>query len=191
MKYKKVFLVLPLLFLILVPAVFAASSSDYLSKAQKYINANCSGRNISNQNSLFCFLFYKTGELSVKTDNNTSEINLLKQKVQALEQNQVKSPQSFQFFNGQVNVAGDSSPIFDAQGYSKITLTYQAQTSIYLSVSVDGNSWVTQLQVGEGEAKAGSSITLNTAGRYYSVSTGSTSLPQNQVTANVIGNFSN
>lgn len=52
------------IFLLSVTSVFAVlNSSAFLPKAQDFINKNCSKKNIDNQASLFCYLFYKTGEL--------------------------------------------------------------------------------------------------------------------------------
>ena len=57
----KYLLLTTLVFLALAVPVFA-SSSTFLSQAQKYINANCSRKKIQDQTALFCYLFNKSQE---------------------------------------------------------------------------------------------------------------------------------
>ena len=201
--YKK--LILAFVFFILSSSAVYAASSAFLNQAKSYYNKVCKLKGVPDSIASECYLFDKVGEidsaLTVLTTRATNlenknisqdtEIQSLKNRVKALEDNATKAPSDFQFFNGLVLPAGSTSATFDAQGYAKITLTYQAQTSLYLNVSPDGSTWVLQREFGEGDAKAGGSITLSTAGRYYSISTGSTTLPANQVSANVLGHFSN
>lgn len=215
LKYLAVLVIL--IFVFALPAL--AASSSFLAKAQAYYDSSCNKKTITNETSLECYVFDKVNELGLSIssisirvteienknlsqdqqiidlqDKNVSQdaqISDLKNRVKSFEDNQPPAPSDFQFFNGPVSVSGSNSGIFDAKDYTKITLTYQAQTALYLNVSADQSSWVTQYEIGEGTAKAGGSITLNTAGRYYQVSSGSTTLPQAQVTAYVLGNFSN
>ena len=78
MKFnKRIFITLALALLLSASVVFAASSSDYLTKAQKYIDRNCSKSSISNQTSLNCYLFYKLGEIETQVNSNTSRITAL------------------------------------------------------------------------------------------------------------------
>ncbi len=63
MKFnKKILLGLTLTLLLSAGVVYAASSSDYLTKAQQYINANCDKANLSEKTSLDCYLFKKINE---------------------------------------------------------------------------------------------------------------------------------
>ena len=71
---KKIVLGLTLTFILSATVAYATSSSDYLTKAQKYINDNCAKGKISNQTSLNCYLFYKLSEIGTQVDSNTSRI---------------------------------------------------------------------------------------------------------------------
>lgn len=78
MKIKiKPLIIFAILFFILIPTVYAVGSSDYLTKAQKYIDNNCSRRSLSNDVSLSCYLFYKLGEIDSRVNSNTSRISAL------------------------------------------------------------------------------------------------------------------
>ncbi len=74
---KKIVLGLTLTFLLSATVAYAASSSDFLVKAQKYITNNCADRHIDNQTSLNCYLFYKVGELGTQVNSNTTRITAL------------------------------------------------------------------------------------------------------------------
>lgn len=81
----KSLLIFVTIFIFAVPAVYAISSLDFLTKAQKYIDKNCSKRSIANDVSLNCYLFYKIIDLENKINSNTSRII-------ALEKNPTPTP---------------------------------------------------------------------------------------------------
>ena len=74
---KKLVFGITLSLFLFATTVYAATSSDYLTKAQNYIDDNCAKAKISNQISLNCYLFYKIAELETKVDSNTSRIIVL------------------------------------------------------------------------------------------------------------------
>ena len=61
-KKKSIFIAFFFTFLFVVPLVFAATSADFQTKAQKYIDNNCDKKKLTNQKSLLCYLFYKSQE---------------------------------------------------------------------------------------------------------------------------------
>lgn len=76
MKFnKRIFLTLALVFFLSATVVFAASSGDYLVKAQKYVDDNCAKGKISNQISLNCYLFYKLGEIEALVNSNNTRLD--------------------------------------------------------------------------------------------------------------------
>lgn len=74
---KKLLFGLTATLLISTSVVYAASSSDYFTKAKKYIDNNCAKSSLSNETSLNCYLFYKVMELEIKINSNTSRISAL------------------------------------------------------------------------------------------------------------------
>jgi hypothetical protein len=78
-KYKKILLLLPLFFFVLVPSVLAVSSS-YLVNAQKWYNEECKRRpdRVRNEAAVLCYAFDKFSELQ-------SSVNSHEQRITALE----------------------------------------------------------------------------------------------------------
>ena len=134
------------------------------------------------------------------TDINTtlspipSEINDLKNKIQDLQNNQQPQPTDFIFLSGVFPATGGTtSPIFDAQGYTKIAFTWNCPvgaTPILLETSPDQVLWGVQATYGSPEHCFDSSVTLNTAGRYYKVVLGG-STNFTSITVNAFGHFFN
>lgn len=201
-----------------VPA-FAASST-FLSKAQRYYDSNCNRRNISSETSLQCYVFDKANEIQTSLDSLTSRVTTtenidtsqdqliidlqnenasqaakianLNTKVDTIETYQNPEPTDLVFFNGPVSPSGDTSQTFDAQQYTKATFTYQGTAGAFIiQVSGDQSYWFTQYSRGEGENKSGGSVTLDSAGRYYRVIAGSTTLPPSEVYQHALGHFFN
>jgi len=123
-----------------------------------------------------------------------SEINDLKKKIQDLQNNQPPQPTDFIFLSGIFPATGGTtSPIFDAQGYTKIAFTWNCPagaTPIYLETSPDKILWGVQATYGSPEHCFDSSVTLNTAGRYYQVVLGG-STNFTSITVNAFGHFFN
>lgn len=72
---KKIVFGIALSLFLSTTVVYAASSSDFLTKASNYISKNCDNNNISEEKSLGCYLFYKSGELDTRVttiENNTN-----------------------------------------------------------------------------------------------------------------------
>ncbi len=67
-------IILVCLALISIPVYAALSSSQFLTKAQNFININCSKRSIDNETSLLCYLFYKTGEININLTNTQNTV---------------------------------------------------------------------------------------------------------------------
>jgi hypothetical protein len=113
----------------------------------------------------------------------------------------------FTFFNGE-NVPYATSPVFDAQGYTQVTLTgacpnASSSQDLIPEVSADGSTWLPlsillcgKTPTGVGTIHFGSSVygfgtpvTLPTAARYYRIHNAE-ALPS-KATLYVIGQFSN
>ncbi len=69
------------IFLIVAVPVFAIlTSAPFLPGAQKFINNTCNKKHLSNQESLLCYLFFKTGELDTglkNTQNTVAGLNTI------------------------------------------------------------------------------------------------------------------
>ncbi len=198
----------------------SAASSNFLSQATKFYNRICKLRYVPENYAFQCYVFDKVGEMdsslnslvhrvsTLETKDNSqdqkiqglqdknasqdAEITDLKTKVSELGNSKPADPTDIIFFNGKVSPQGAVSQVFDAQKYSKVTFTYQGTSSAFV-VEVSGNQtdWFTQYIRGEGENKAGGSVTLDSAGRYYRVEAGSTTLPPNEVHEYALGHFFN
>ena len=225
---KRLFIVITLAFF-MVAATAYASSANFLTQAQKFINQKCDQKTLTNQTALLCYLFNKSQEQDasiaslsatlspipgqitsvqetltpipgqIEAVNTTlspipSEINDLKKKVQDLQNNQPPQPADFIFLSGVFPATGGTtSPIFDAQGYTKIAFTWNCPagaTPIYLETSPDKILWGVQATYGSPEHCFDSSVTLNTAGRYYQVVLGG-STNFTSITVNAFGHFFN
>ncbi len=57
------------------PVFAVLNSSSFLSKAQEFINNTCTKKHLDNQQSLLCYLFYKTNELDTGLTNAQHTIN--------------------------------------------------------------------------------------------------------------------
>ncbi len=123
-----------------------------------------------------------------------SEINDLKKKIQDLQNNQPPQPTDFTFLSGVFPATGGTtSPIFDAQGYTKIAFTWNCPvgaTPILLETSPDQILWGVQIILGNAQQCLDSSVTLNTARRYYKVVLGG-STNFTSITVNAFGHFFN
>ena len=201
MKLRKKYFFIAGLSIFLFTGVAYASSQNFLTQAQKYINENCGKKLISNQTALLCYLFNKAQEqdTGISTINATispipGEISDLKKKVQDLQNNQPPQPTDFVFLSGVFPATGGTtSPIFDAQGYTKIAFTWNCPvgaTPILLETSPDQVLWGVQTIVGNAQQCLDSSVTLNTAGRYYKVVLGG-STNFTSITVNAFGHFFN
>ena len=193
---KKYLLPLGFLFFFLAGIAFA-SSSQFLTQAQKYIDDNCGKKNISDQTALLCYLFNTSQEhdTSIANINATispipSEITDLQNRVSALETQiptPTPAPKTFTFFNGTISTSGATSPTFDTQGgYSKIQVTYQCSVGsvpIDIQASTDGNTWTSQENFPASYCLGGVETSLVLVGRYYRVVTGSTTDPSVSLTA--------
>lgn len=72
---KKIVLGLTLSFLLTATAAYAASSTDFFTKAKNYIDSNCAKAKISDAISLNCYLFYKLDELGTLVNSNTTRLS--------------------------------------------------------------------------------------------------------------------
>lgn len=82
---KKVVFTTAITFLFTATIAFAASSSDFQSKAQTYITDNCDKNIVSEEKSLGCYLFYKSGELETGVTTLQTEVTTLQTGVSTLE----------------------------------------------------------------------------------------------------------
>src|SRR5258708_4349149 len=89
---RKYLLPLGFIFFFLAGVAFA-SSSQFLSQAQKYIDANCGNKKISDQVALFCYLFNKVQEHDTAIANINSTVSPIPSQISDL-QNQTSSQSS-------------------------------------------------------------------------------------------------
>ena len=198
-----------LIFFFLIVGIAYASSSTYLSQAQRYITLVCRNR-VGDQTALFCYLFNKVQEqdtaiagINTKLSPIPSQITDLQntvasysstlssfdKRISTLENQQSLQPLDFTFFNGSIGT-GANSPVVDAKGYSKITFTFHCvNAGISLQVSNDNSTWLEQYSSNSDSCMNGGSVTLTTAGRYYMVSAGA--IPSNTGSVDAIAQFSN
>lgn len=96
---KKIVFGLTLAFLLSASVVYAAASSDYITKAQKYIDDNCTKAKISNQISLDCYLFYKVGELQASLTGLETSVNSNTSRIVALENTPTPTSKAVKVFD--------------------------------------------------------------------------------------------
>ncbi|MGZ3948528.1 MAG: hypothetical protein ACXVKK_10450 [Flavisolibacter sp.] len=185
---KKLLILTNIAFFILAGTVYA-SSSQFLSQSQKYINTNCSKKQLDNETALLCYLFNKVQEhdTSIANINTTispipSEITDLQKRVSALETQiptPTPTPETFTFFNGSISTSGQTSPTVDTQGYSKIAVSFQCtvgSVAVNVQDSPDQNTWFTQESWDQSYCPGGVTTQLVLANRYYRLITDSTTL---------------
>lgn len=64
-----------LLFLAIVPSVYALTSTDFEQRAQNYLNGNCNAENLTDQQSVNCYLLNKVNEESASSNLKTYDAN--------------------------------------------------------------------------------------------------------------------
>lgn len=102
-KLYSVFTVFSIFALFVFPVYAALNSSSFLPKAKQYIDNNCNKKYLDNPTSLFCYLFYKTGEINTSLTNTQVTVATQTNQIQNL-QNTVAS-QSAQITNLDQRVA--------------------------------------------------------------------------------------
>jgi hypothetical protein len=87
MKPHKKYFVLAglLLFLFVSGGIAFASSSQYLTQAQKFINQNCNKKYLTDENALFCYLFNKSQEQDTKIATINATLSPIPSRVADLE----------------------------------------------------------------------------------------------------------
>jgi hypothetical protein len=205
---KIIVLFISLFFVFAIPSY--AKSTSFFDQAQKYINGDCAKQKIANDAAVLCYLYKRSAEqdtalnnmrstfslipdimtaLHYEVSSNSATTEMLNQKIIDLENKQSLPPLNFSFFNGSIGT-GATSPIIDAKSYSKITFTFLCKAAgLSLQVSNDQSSWLEQYASNADTCSKGGSVTLSTAGRYYSVNASAT--PSNTGTVNAIAQFSN
>ena len=105
---KKLFILSSITFFILAGTIYA-SSSQFLSQAQKFINANCSKKKILDQTALLCYLFNKVQEQDVTLTNHETKISNLETtitpmpgQIATIQSHQGQDEQQFTILNQQV-----------------------------------------------------------------------------------------
>lgn len=93
-KQISIFVSIIIFLFVLIPIYAAITSSQFLPKAQEFINNNCQKKHPGDEASLLCYLFYKTNELTTNQASIQSTITDLKGRVSVLE-NEVATLQSF------------------------------------------------------------------------------------------------
>lgn len=186
----KVIFIVAGFFIFFLAGVAFASSSTYLQQAQKYVNANCNKKTITDKTALLCYLFNKSQEQDTKISNIDngispvpSEINNLQERVSALETQAPQptpTPKTVTFFNGPISTSGAYSLTVDTQGYTKIAISFQCtvgNTAVNIQDSPDQNTWYTQESWDPSYCQGGVTTQLALVNRYYRVVTNSTTLP--------------
>ena len=98
MRINKGLLLLTSLAFVMLASTAYASSSNFLTQAQKYIKQNCSNKNLTNQTALLCYLFNKSQEQDASIASLSATL----------------SPIPGQITNLQNTAAGKSLHVFDA-----------------------------------------------------------------------------
>jgi len=149
---------------------------------------------VSNLESTVTPIPAQIADLQNQASSRTAMIHDLQTEVQSLKNTQPPQPTDFTFLSGVFPATGGTtSPIFDAQGYTKIAFTWNCPvgaTPILLEASPDQVLWGVQAIYGNPDHCNDSSVTLNTAGRYYKVVLGG-STNFTSITVNAFGHFFN
>lgn len=209
MKIKKVVISIGLiifsLFTFVLP-VFSASSY-FLPQATKFYENYCSKKRIPVTIAISCYLYDKTGELQIELDNlnsrvgnlesqdnqQTNEINELKQRIEALEATPTPSPLptttpiptsspcppagcEMTFMNWQIPKSGAVSNISDARLYSNLDIAYYCaiEAELRLEYSDDQTNWTAQITATPAQCKSpgGNANAIPVLGDYYRVVVG-------------------
>lgn len=176
-----------ILSILITNTVFASPPFTTSSQVQQLIDTAVAPIQSAVEN-----LIGKVGTIETNVATQSANITDLQQRVTDLENQQPPEPFDFTFFNGSVSTAGEVSPIADVQGYTKVSFTYKCtvgEVALHLQVSPDGILWFTQKRFDPTQCKGGGSETLNTAGRFYRVTNGSTTNPA--LSINAFGHFFN
>src|SRR6266496_4500423 len=92
---RKYFLLAGLsLFLFVSGGIAFASSSQYLTQAQKFINDNCSNKKIDNQTALLCYVFNKSQEQDVSIASLNTTLSPMPSEINSLNNHQTQTDQS-------------------------------------------------------------------------------------------------
>lgn len=135
-------------------SVFAAlNSSSFLPQAQDFIKKNCDKKQVNDEKSLLCYLFYKTGELDNKV--NTLEHRGITgwERLNAMTANDttfrkrviVSCTDNKKVIGGGANISnGDDRRVFISQSFPYTDNSWYAgaeETTIDSTRSISGNPW--------------------------------------------------
>src|SRR6266700_440939 len=94
MKHNKKLLILAAIAFFTLAGTTLASSSTFLTQAQKYINQHCDKKNITNQTALLCYLFNKSQEQDANITAINSTLSPIPDKITTLQNQQVQLAQN-------------------------------------------------------------------------------------------------
>jgi hypothetical protein len=173
MKHKKILFVLPVLLLIIVPSVFAVSTS-FFSNAQKWYSSECTKRpdRVKGEKAVLCYSFDKLSEvqsaISVqdqRIQELESEVELLENRIEVLE-NTSPSPSIPASKTGVFSV---DTPV-NVSGYSRIVVTIKngGSSSNAIFYSDDQVNWTLQSKFGENFGSL-ANYKFPVKGKYYKI----------------------
>src|SRR6266566_2303819 len=118
MKIHKRLLIVTSLAFFLLAATAYASSSDFLTQAQKYINQNCSKKDITNETALLCYLFNKSQEQDTSIASLSATLSPIPSEINNLKNHQTQTDQTLASqgatINNLQNAPGKSLKVLDA-----------------------------------------------------------------------------
>jgi hypothetical protein len=181
-RYKRILFTTPLLLILLL--IFAnsparAASGNPIYATIQYVQ-NAISTALSPLQSSLLGLSNRVTNLEATVTPIPSEISDLQKRVSVLETQAplpTPTPFDFVFFSNQLIPTHGSvdSQTFDAKGYSKVAFSYQCTqqgAQITLFVSPDQINAAPQFTANSDQCHQGGSVTLDTAGRYYTVEVG-------------------
>jgi hypothetical protein len=185
-----------LLFFVFTPLVFAATSSTFFPSAQKFINSNCSQKNVTQNQvvSLYCYLFYKVQEQDTQIGSINNAISPIPNQIVTLQnkvtdlQNQINAlkatpiptqspsnPPVNANFGNNVSTGQNGPGVSAPAGYTSLTITVSSPTAFNgwsIQVSTDGgNTWLEQERFNCGGPTC-QPVTIPVIGTSYRVSPG-------------------
>ncbi len=169
MKLRKKYIIAAGLSIFLFSAVAYASSQDFLTQAQKYIDENCGKKLISNQTALLCYVFYKSQEQDQSINAINATLSPIPTQIQTLQNTgEVDVFTTQQFTNGQ------QSDIIDTSNRRQIVIDGESEEGtggFDLQYSDDKSAWTDEggIVVGSEQWNQHVQKVFPVKGKYYKV----------------------
>ncbi len=187
MKLRKKYIIAAGLSIFLFSAVAYASSQDFLTQAQKYIDENCGKKLISNQTALLCYVFYKSQEQDQSINAINATLSPIPTQIQTLQNtaanqsNTIASleaflapPREVDVFTTQQFTNGQQSDIIDTSNRRQIVIDGESEEGtggFDLQYSDDKSAWTDEggIVVGSEQWNQHVQKVFPVKGKYYKV----------------------